>query len=67
MINIRAFLGLTYYTSELDQFLVEFDQQHPNLSPSQRKENEKYRHIFQLRDNPGSSQHEQTDKLWDNF
>ena len=65
MINIKDFLGLTYYTSELDQFLKYIDRQNPKLSESQRKEKEKYACIFQLRDNP--NQPEVAEKFWVNF
>lgn len=65
MINIREFLGLNYYTSELDDFLAELAKSYPKLSPSQRKEIEKYKRIYALRDQP--SPVEQTDTLWDKF
>jgi hypothetical protein len=52
MFNIKEFLGLTYYTSELDQFLKKYDEAHPKLSASQCQEIEKYAHIYALRDNP---------------
>jgi hypothetical protein len=68
MINIKDFLGLAYYTSELDQFLKYIDRQNPKLSElseSQRKEKEKYAHIFQLRDDP--NQPEAAEKFWVNF
>lgn len=48
--RIKAFLGLTYYTSPLDQFLEKFDQEHPRLSRSQRFEVDKYKLIFEMRD-----------------
>jgi hypothetical protein len=66
MINIKALLGLTYYTSGLDKFLENFDQTHPNLSASQSAELKKYTRIFQLRDHvqrlPASDEH-----FWDKF
>lgn len=65
MINIRSILGLDYYTSEIDQFLKNFDKTHPNLSASQRKEKEKFTRIYQLRDDPKA--HEINDDFWDNF
>ncbi|HSW70364.1 MAG TPA: CBU_0585 family protein [Gammaproteobacteria bacterium] len=37
------------YISELDQFLSHFDATHP-LSAVQQKEREKYRRLYQLRD-----------------
>ncbi len=66
MKSLRAFLGLNYYTSELDQFLTEFDHSHPTLTLSQRKEKEKYQRIYKLRDNPNAQKQEQ-DTLWDQF
>lgn len=65
MLNIREFLGLAYYTSELDQFLNEYNKAHPQLSDSQRREIEKYAHIYALRDNPSSAKAEK--KQWDQF
>lgn len=65
MINIKEFLGLGYYTSELDQFLSDFDKSHHKLSASQRQEKEKYARIYQLRDNP-SYQSPKKD-FWENF
>lgn len=50
MINIKTFLGLNYYTSELDEFLTQFNRQHKHLSRSQMQEKEKYARIYQLRD-----------------
>lgn len=53
MINIREFFGLSYYTSDLDKFLEEFDQKNRKLSTSQQKEIEKYSRIFYtLRNDP---------------
>ena len=65
MINIREFLGLSYYTSELDTFLHAFDQANPKLSVSQRKEIEKYSRIYSLRDNVIKAISEKI--LWKNF
>lgn len=52
MLTIKQIFNLTYYTSELDEFLSEFDQFHGNLSESQQKEQNKYARIYELRDNP---------------
>lgn len=41
---------LSNYVSEIDQVLQQFDKTHPPLSTSQRKEIEKYRRIYALRD-----------------
>lgn len=65
MINIREFLGLTYYTSELDQFLKEFDETHPKLSASQSEEEKKYDRIYRLRDN--AKQQPPKENVWDKF
>ena len=65
MINIKSLLNLDYYTSPLDEFLEEFDETHPKLSNSQRKEIQKYARIYKLRDDP--KQVEAKDTLWDKF
>jgi|WetSurMetagenome_2_1015567.scaffolds.fasta_scaffold281796_3 hypothetical protein len=65
MFNIREFLGLGYYTSDLDQFLKEFDKNNAKLSASQRQEINKYHRIYQLRDKPEQTQPKET--LWDQF
>jgi len=65
VINIREFLGLGYYTSELDNFLVEFDKTKHKLSASQRKEVDKYNRVFAMRDNPQQSKDQET--FWDQF
>lgn len=62
---IKKLLGLEYFTSELDLFLNEFDEAHPQLSASQRKEKAKYARIYKLRDNP--NQPEPKKQFWDNF
>lgn len=41
---------LRHYVSPLDQFLAEFDKEHPGLSKSQKHEVNKYRRIYRLRD-----------------
>lgn len=65
MINIRAFLGLEYYTSGLDQFLIDFRKAHPRLSASQRKEKDKYERISEMRDN--SHYREPHENFWEKF
>ncbi|MBX3708380.1 MAG: hypothetical protein KIT56_01970 [Gammaproteobacteria bacterium] len=65
MINIREFLGLTYYTSTLDEFLNEFDRNNHQISESQKKEIEKYSRIYALRDHSSSSDSKKI--FWDNF
>jgi len=41
---------LRHYVSPIDQFLNQFDEQHPGLSASQKKEIAKYQRIYELRD-----------------
>ena len=55
MINLKALLGLEYYTSELDDFLQQYNKNHPRLSASQQAEYNKYQLINQLRDYEKSS------------
>lgn len=65
MINIKEFLGLTYYTSKLSEFLAEYIKNNPKLSASQRKEIDKYKRIYSLRDNP--QQPAAQNDIWDKF
>jgi len=65
MINIKSLLGLSYYISELDEFLKEYDKTHPKVSPYQRNEEEKYATIFTLRDHPDQSKTKES--FWDKF
>lgn len=65
MINIREFLGLSYYSSNLDRFLSEFKKLNPKVSTSQHKEIEKYTRIFALRDHAATSETKKT--LWAKF
>lgn len=64
--NLKEFLGLSYYTSPADQFLIDYDHAHPRLSASQRFEAEKYARISEMRDRPSHSQQEKT-SIWDKF
>lgn len=66
MFNLKEFLGLGFYTSELDQFLEQYEKTHPQLSDSQRKEVEKFKRIYQLRDKPAESTRDDSN-LWDKF
>lgn len=50
--NIKKWLNLEFYISELDQFLKAFDRKHTKLSASQRKEIAKYKRIHEMRDMP---------------
>ncbi len=65
MFNIRAFFGLSYYTSELDQFLHNFDAEHPEPSASQRAASATYQKIYALRDAP--QQQAPKTSFWDAF
>jgi len=68
MINIREFLGLGYYTSQLDKFINEFRQKNQKFSASQRKESEKYSRIYALRDKTiFISPFIHNQHLWDKF
>jgi len=64
-VNLKELFNLTYYTSKLDQFLIDFDKSHPRLSASQLAEKEKYDRIYALRDN--ANQPEPKTTLWDKF
>jgi len=65
MLNIKEFLGLAYYTSDLDRFLADFDKTHHKMSASQRKEVEKYNRIFTERDHALSTRKKET--FWSLF
>lgn len=69
MINIlrvlKKFLGLDFYISPLDQFLEDYDKNHPKISLSQRKEIEKYARIIHLRNHKVAS--ETPSSLWHQF
>lgn len=56
---------LRHYVSPLDQFLAEFDKFHPGLSKNQKREVEKYRRIYRLRD--GTKQPTTQNKLPEDF
>jgi hypothetical protein len=51
------------YVSDIDKFLWEFDEKHPDRSLSQQQEIKKYERVYRLRDNP-KPEEEQT-KLWE--
>ena len=57
---------LTAYVSEIDQFLQEFDRQHPDLTQSQQKEQAKYQRIYHLRDTATRNPDDAT-TLWEGF
>ena len=66
MINIKKLLNLEYYTSQIDQFLAKYSQDHRQLSESQLKEKKKYERIFNMRDQ-AEPETAQTEKIWDKF
>ena len=54
-IFIKIF-NLNYYTSKIDEFLMNYDKNHPNLSRSQTHEKKKFKRIAALRDNPHAAE-----------
>ncbi|MBA3661292.1 MAG: hypothetical protein H0W64_06170 [Gammaproteobacteria bacterium] len=62
---IKKWLNLSYYISELDQFLAQLAHRFPTPSKSQQKEVEKYQRIFKCRDNPIPAAPPK--KLWGKF
>jgi hypothetical protein len=65
MFIIKDLFNKNYYTSKIDEFLAEFDKNHPRLSRSQRLEKEKYAKIFAKRDKVGT--YENKPDFWDQF
>ena len=63
--QLKEFLNLNSYISELDRFLKHFDQINNKLSHSQLKEKEKYTRIYELRDKPNT--HLVKKSFWHNF
>lgn len=59
------------YVSPADQFLQEFDRQHPQKSPSQQREIVKHARIAALRDYPQSadslSASTKSKEIWEEF
>lgn len=55
------------YVSEIDQFLQEFDQSHPDKSASQQKEIAKHQRVYRLRDEAKSPEENNRKELWDKF
>lgn len=53
------------FVSDIDLFLEKFDREHPQRSASQKREEDKYRKIFAMRDR----KQPQPDKrvLWERF
>lgn len=65
MFSIKKLLGWELFESELDQFLKQFDREHPAKSANQIKEIEKYARVFTLRDKPQAENGQ--DEFWNNF
>jgi hypothetical protein len=64
--NIKDLLNLNYYTSALDEFLINYDKQHQsNSSATQRYEKTKYARINRLRDNAEVEQ--DSNSFWQHF
>jgi len=55
------------YVSEIDDFLTQFDQSHPQKSASQQKEMAKNARIAQLRDVGSPADCSVTKEIWNNF
>ena len=47
---VNGLMANKTYISEIDMFLTQFDQKHPNKSQSQQKEIENYQIVFRQRD-----------------
>lgn len=56
---------LQNYVSEADHFLKKYDQEHPQLSPSQLKEIKKSQRVSELRDHPKNA--DNNSKIWEEF
>lgn len=56
---------LTNFVSDLDKFLNDYDNTH-ELSATQRKERDKFRKIYQLRDS-ASKVSKSSKELWEDF
>ena len=67
MLNIKTWLGLVPYVSEIDQFLRQFRKTHPQLTDAQQKEKEKYSNISRLRDKSQTASGVKTETIWNNF
>lgn len=65
---MHKLFNLSYYVSELDQFLKARIRKHPQLSASQLAEQQKYARIFKLRDDSHQpAMQKNTKKIWENF
>jgi hypothetical protein len=57
------------HVSELGQFLIDYDQQHPEQSASQEKEIAKHAKLNNLRDDPSFEEAatSKSSNIWDGF
>ena len=55
------------FVSEIDEFLTQFDQSHPEKSQSQQKEMAKHARIAQLRDSAASVKPAENKEIWKGF
>ena len=52
-----------HYVSEIDKKMADFNTTHP-LSAEQKAESDKYKHLYQLRDNSSVVAHTDKEDLW---
>ncbi|MES2204835.1 MAG: CBU_0585 family protein [Pseudomonadota bacterium] len=55
------------FVSEIDDFLIQFDQSHPEKSQSQKKEIAKHARIAQLRDGASLVKPAEDKEIWEKF
>ncbi len=55
------------FVSEIDDFLTQFDQSHPEKSQSQQKEIAKHARIAQLRDSVSPVKPAEDKEIWEKF
>ena len=55
------------FVSEIDDFLIQFDQSHPEKSQSQQKEIAKHARIAQLRDGVSPVKSAENKEIWKGF
>ena len=67
MFNLKEFLNLTYYVSPLDQFLKNWDKEHPTPTSAQAEEAKKYQRIYALRDGSPTPFENSKIPFWDEF
>lgn len=58
---------LNHYVSDLDRFLMAFDQSHPQTSASQKAEKDKHNRLYYLRDHELPAPLKTTTTLWEEF